>query len=135
MTPLHPSLADAPARKLQPWRTASTILACSLASMTIAVVVMAWQVTRLTRERNRARVTETQTTNALHWPSTTEIRDTVAAHCTAFQAMRATHTGLYSTDSRMPLEHSSIEDVRRGMEHDCAVLDNMRRTNTGFYAP
>ena len=135
MTPLLPSIADAPARTLMRWRTATTILACSLASMTIAVTVMAWQVTRLSRERHRARIVTTHALASAHWPSPHEVRTMVEGQCAAFEHRRSTHAGLYGRAALLPSALPPIAAVRAGIERDCAVVADMRRTGTGFYAP
>ena len=109
MTPLHSALADLPQRRYMRWKTAITILTCSLVSMTIAVVVMGWQVSRLRRERH-----ETAAPYVFAWPSTSPILPLIESRCHVYLASRA---------SEVP----SLDAVRRATVGDCKILETIHR--------
>jgi hypothetical protein len=129
MTPLHSALAELPRRRFLRWRTTAMIVGCSLVSMTIAVVVMGWQVSRLTNECNRTRAA------TIVWPSRSDLRHDLETQCALLDDMRRNASGLFAEDSSAVPDRTSIDAALAHMMNDCAAVADMRRTHTGFYAP
>jgi len=141
MTPLENAFADAPRRRYERWRTACLILACSLASMTVAVVGMAWQASRLTRERNQADATYSMgspadmsgasldrrcraylATRESNDPAVRALRATTVNDCHVLYRM---HTLQKTWVTESPLAWPSRAEIRDEIAGHCMLLGKM----------
>jgi hypothetical protein len=76
------------------------VLLASALSMTLAVVLMAWQASRFCRLAHHHHHRDHRTSTSSFWridsPSTAEIRTRMETACAGMAQMRLTQTGLYA---------------------------------------